>query len=70
MSDSNSFNRDIMELDGALDELCHAANKLGSTNDWVARAMLVTLEGMIDDLGERVTELRNIRKAVREVQDV
>ena len=71
MSDSNSsnsFNRDIMELDGALDSLCYAANKLGSSNDWIARAMLVTLEGMIDDLGERVTELRAIRKAVREVQ--
>lgn len=66
----SDFNRDIMELDGALDSLCHAANKLGSTDDWIARAMLVTLEGMIDDLGERVTELRNIRKAVREVQDV
>ena len=66
----SDFNRDIMELDGALDSLCHAANKLGSTDDWIARAMLVTLEGMIDDLGERVTELRAIRKAVREVQDV
>jgi len=63
-----TINRDIMELDGALDSLCYAANKLGSTNDWVAAAILVTLEGMIDDLGERVTELRNIRKAVREVQ--
>ena len=63
-----SINKDIMELDGALDSLCHAANKLGSSNDWIAQAMLITLEGMIDDLGERVTELRAIRKAVREVQ--
>ena len=64
----SGINKDIMELDGALDELCHAAAKLGSTNDWVAGAILVTLEGMIDDLGQRVTELRAIRKAVREVQ--
>ena len=65
----NDFNRDIMELEGALDELCHAAAKIDSTNDWVARAMLVTLEGMIDDLGERVTELRVIRKAVKGVRN-
>lgn len=63
-----TINRDIMELDGALDELCHAAAKLGSSNDWVAASILVTLEGMIDDLGERVAELRAIRKAVKEVQ--
>ena len=63
-----TITKDIMELDDALDSLCYAANKLGSTNDWVAATMLFTLEGMIDDLGERVTELRNIRKAVREVQ--
>jgi len=66
----SEIDRDIMELDGALDSLCHAAAKLGSTNDWVAAAVLVTLEGMVDDLGERVTELRAIRKAVKEVQDV
>ncbi len=68
MSDSNSFNRDIMELAGSLDELCHAAAKLGDAEDWVGKAILVTLEGMIDDLGLRVTELRAIRKAVREVR--
>jgi hypothetical protein len=64
------IDRDIMEIDSALDALCHAAAKLGSTNDWIAAAALVTLEGMVDDLGERVTELRAIRKAVKEVQDV
>ena len=67
-SKNSGINRDIMELDGALDQLCYAANKLGSSNDWIASAILVTLEGMIDDLGERVAELRAIRKAVREVQ--
>jgi hypothetical protein len=30
---------------------------------------LVTLEGMIDDLGERVTELRTIREAVKGVRN-
>jgi hypothetical protein len=66
----SEIDRDIMEIDSALDALCHAAAKLGSTNDWIAAAALVTLEGMVDDLGERVTELRAIRKAVKEVQDV
>ena len=65
----SDFNREIMELDGAFDDLCHAAAKLGSTNDWVAADILVTLEGMIDNLGERVTELRAIRKAVKEVRN-
>ena len=63
-----TINKDSMELDGALDSLCYAANKLGDSNDWVAAAVLVTLEGMIDDLGERVAELRAIRKAVKEVR--
>ncbi len=65
---NTGINREIMELDGALDSLAYAANKLGDSDDWVAAAILVTLEGMIDDLGERVTELRAIRKAVREVK--
>ena len=58
-----------MEIDSALDALCHAAAKLGSTNDWIAASALMTLEGMIDDLGERVTELRAIRKAVKGVRN-
>ena len=62
------INKDIMELDGALDSLCHAAAKLGTANDWVGAAVLVTLEGMIDDLGERVAELRAIRNAVKGVR--
>ena len=65
----NAFNKDIMELDGALDDLCHAAAKLGDANDWVGASVLVTLEGMIDDLGQRVAELRAIRKAVRGVRN-
>jgi hypothetical protein len=65
----SEIDRDIMEIDSALDALCHAAAKLGSTNDWIASAALMTLEGMIDDLGERVTELRAIRTAVRGVRN-
>ena len=64
----SDFNRDIMELASALDSLCHAAAKLGDSEDWVGKAILVTLEGMIDDLGLRVTELRAIRKAVNDVR--
>lgn len=65
----SEIDRDIMEIDSALDALCHAAAKLGSTDDWIAAAALMTLEGMIDDLGERVTELRAIRTAVRGVRN-
>ena len=65
----NTINKDIMEIDSALDALCHAAAKLGSTDDWIAASALMTLEGMIDDLGERVTELRAIRKAVKGVRN-
>ena len=64
----NAVNRDIMELASALDSLSHAAAKLGDAEDWVGKAILVTLEGMIDDLGLRVTELRAIRKAVSDVR--
>ena len=65
----SEIDRDIMEIDSALDALCHAAAKLGSTDDWIAAAALMTLEGMIDDLGERVTELRAIRTAVKGVRN-
>ena len=65
----SEIDRDIMEIDSALDALCHAAAMLGSTNDWIASAALMTLEGMIDDLGERVTELRAIRTAVKGVRN-
>jgi hypothetical protein len=64
---SKQFYKDIKHLDNALDSMCQAANELGESTDWVGRAVLVTLEGMIDDLGERVTELRLIAKAVKEV---
>lgn len=60
---------DIKKLDRALDAMCQAANELGQSNDWVGSAALVTLEGMIDDLGERVTELRAIRTAMENLSE-
>ena len=43
---------DIKRLDRALDAMCQAASEIGESTDWVGHAALVTLEGMIDDLGE------------------
>ena len=63
------MNEVIRELDEAHDLLCHAASLLDSTNDWIAADILLTLEGMIDTLGDRVSELRAIRKAVRGVRN-
>ena len=60
---------DIKNLDRALDALCQAAVSINETDDWVALSALVTLEGMIDDLGERVTELRGIRDAVQKMKE-
>ena len=66
---SEQFYKDIKHLDRALDAMCQAANELGESTDWVGTAQLVTLEGMIDDLGERVTELRLIGKVCQEVRE-
>tara|TARA_B100001059_G_C17686181_1_gene502443 strand:+ start:154 stop:396 length:243 start_codon:yes stop_codon:yes gene_type:complete len=65
----DQFYKDINHLDRALDAMCQAANELGESTDWVGTAQLVTLEGMIDDLGERVTELRLIAKVCKEVRE-
>ena len=65
----DQFYNDIKHLDLALDAMCQAANELGESTDWVGTAQLVTLEGMIDDLGERVTELRLIGKVCQEVRE-
>jgi len=66
---TDQFYNDIKHLDLALDAMCQAANELGESTDWVGTAQLVTLEGMIDDLGERVTELRFIGKVCQEVRE-
>ena len=61
--DNNRSN--IKHLDKACDALAQAAYDLAQTDDWVAAAALVPLEGILDDLCERVTELREIRDVVQ-----
>ena len=61
--DTNKQN--IKHLDKACDALAQAAYDLAQTDDWVAAAALVTLEGILDDMCERVTELREIRDVVQ-----
>ena len=65
----NELANDIKRLDRALDAMCQAAAELGQSTDWVGSAALVTLEGMIDDLGERVTELRGIRDTMNKLKE-
>jgi hypothetical protein len=66
---NDQLRNDIKHLDRALDALCQAASELGQSTDWVGGAALVTLEGMIDDLGERVTELRGIRDVMNKMKE-
>jgi hypothetical protein len=55
----------IKNIDKACDALAQACYDLSQTDDWVATAALVPLEGILDDMCERVTELREIRDVVR-----
>ena len=64
MSVENNRNN-IKHLDKACDALAQAAYDLAQTDDWVAQAALVTLEGILDDMCDRVTELREIRDVVQ-----
>ena len=57
--------RDMKYIDMTCDALAQACFNISQTNDWVAHAALVTLEGMLDDLGERHAEL----KAIQQVMD-
>jgi len=57
--------RNIKHLDKACDALAQACYDMSQTDDWVAHAALVTLEGILDDMCERVTELRTIRDVVQ-----
>jgi hypothetical protein len=61
--DKNKSN--IKHLDKACDALAQACFEMAQTDDWVAAAALVPLEGILDDLCERVTELREIRDVVQ-----
>jgi len=65
----SGLNRDIRHLDRALDKMAEAAYFLGQTNDWIALAALYTLEGMMDDLGDRLAELRGIRDVMNKMEE-
>lgn len=66
---NEQITNDIKKLDKACDNMAQACHDLSQTTDWVASAALVTLEGILDDLCERVTELRTIKRAVEEVRN-
>ena len=65
MNETEKNKSNIKHLDKACDALAQACYDMSQTDDWVAQAALVTLEGILDDMGERVTELRNIRDVVQ-----
>ena len=62
-ADNNRKN--IRHLDKACDALAQACYDMAQTDDWVAAAALVPLEGILDDMCARVTELREIRDVVQ-----
>ena len=65
MNETEKNKSNIKHLDKACDALAQACYDIAQTDDWVAAAALVTLEGILDDMCERVTELRNIRDVVQ-----
>lgn len=65
MKEVDKNKRNIKHLDKACDALAQACYDISQTDDWVAQAALVTLEGILDDMCERVTELREIRDVVQ-----
>ena len=65
----NDLANDIKHLDAALDAMAQAAYRLNETGDWVAHAILVTLEGMMDDAGDRLVELRGIRDTMLKLKE-
>ena len=62
-----NIEKDIKHLDRACDALAQACYDVAQTNDWIGAAALVTMEQILDDLAERVTELRLIKQKVEEV---
>lgn len=69
MNETEKNKRNIKHLDKACDSLAEACYAISQTDDWVAQAALVTLEGILDDLCERVTELREIRDVMQRMKD-
>lgn len=65
MSEVENNKSNIKMIDKACDALAQACYDLAQTDDWVAAAALVPLEGILDDMCERVTELREIRDVVQ-----
>ena len=69
MDETQKNKRNIKHLDKACDALAQAAYDMAQTDDWVAQAALVTLEGILDDMCERVTELRGIRDVMQRMKE-
>lgn len=69
MNETEKNKRNIKHLDKACDALAGACYDISQTDDWVAQAALVTLEGILDDMCERVTELRAIRDAMQRMKE-
>ena len=69
MDETAKNKRNIKHLDKACDALAQACYDMSQTDDWVAQAALVTLEGILDDLCDRVTELRAIRDVMQRMKD-
>lgn len=65
----DEITNDIKHLDRACDALAQACFEVSRTNDWIGAAALVTMEQILDDLAERVTELRHIKRTVEEVSN-
>lgn len=61
--------KDIKHLDRACDAMAQVCFELDKCEDWVGKAQLRHLEGMLDDLGERVSSLRDIRDTVNRMQE-
>ena len=61
--------RDLRHIDNACDNLAKACWDLSQTNDWIAHAAVVTLEGILDDLGDRYEELKGIKHAMDKLRE-
>ena len=69
MNETEKNKSNIKHLVKACDALAQACYDMGQTDDWVALVALVPLEGILDDLCERVTELRSIRDVMQRMKE-
>lgn len=65
----NELDNDIKHLNKACDALAQACYDVSQTTDWRAHAALLTMEQILDDLADRITELRGIKEAVLKVKE-